>query len=183
MKPELNRALPSTIGAIHFIGVGGSGMSGIARVFAQRGYRVTGSDRFDSEVVESLRTSGIKVFLGHEASHVAGVDTVDFPVLSGNLTLNISQLSSWASPVSIVQKRFGGSWREKVLAVAGSHGKTTTTAMLATALVAAGIDAGCVNGGVISQWGCPPVMASMIFSSSKQTNLTALSWDTRQSTR
>lgn len=154
MKPELNRALPSTIGAIHFIGVGGSGMSGIARVFAQRGYRVTGSDRFDSEVVESLRTSGIKVFLGHEASHVAGVDTVVFS--SAVRESNPEYLAALELGLTIIHRSEALRWLlegKKVLAVAGSHGKTTTTAMLATALVAAGIDAGCVNGGVISQWG------------------------------
>jgi len=154
MKPELGRALPEAMGAIHFIGVGGSGMSGIARVFAERGHRVTGSDRFDSEVVESLRQSGIQVFLGHDAAHLAGVDTVVFS--SAVRETNPEYLEALDRGLAIIHRSEALRWLlqgKTPLAVAGSHGKTTTTAMLATALEAVGIDAGCVNGGVISQWG------------------------------
>ena len=154
MKPELGRALPEAMGAIHFIGVGGSGMSGIARVFAERGHRVTGSDRFDSEVVESLRHSGIQVFLGHDALHLAGVDTVVFS--SAVRETNPEYLEALDRGLTIIHRSEALRWLlqgKTPLAVAGSHGKTTTTAMLATALEAVGIDAGCVNGGVISQWG------------------------------
>jgi UDP-N-acetylmuramate--alanine ligase len=129
-------------------------MSGIARVFAERGHRVTGSDRFDSEVVESLRQSGIQVFLGHDAAHLAGVDTVVFS--SAVRETNPEYLEALDRGLAIIHRSEALRWLlqgKTPLAVAGSHGKTTTTAMLATALEAVGIDAGCVNGGVISQWG------------------------------
>jgi UDP-N-acetylmuramate--alanine ligase len=154
MKPELGRALPAHIGAIHFIGVGGSGMSGIARVFAERGHPVSGSDRADSEVIQSLRGSGITIFLGHERSHVEGADTVVFS--SAVRESNPEYQEAVERGLTIIHRSEALRWLLQgfqPLAIAGSHGKTTTTAMVATSLEAAGIDAGCVNGGVVSQWG------------------------------
>jgi UDP-N-acetylmuramate--alanine ligase len=154
MKPDLGKPLPRSISHAHFIGVGGSGMSGIARVMAQQGVVVTGSDRSDSEVVESLRGAGVSVFLGHEGSHVGDADTV--VVSSAVRENNPEYLEAHARGLTIIHRSEALRYvmRGKTpLAVAGSHGKTTSTAMLATALHRAGRDVGFVNGGVISEWG------------------------------
>jgi len=154
MKPELGKPLPQTIKAAHFIGVAGSGMSGIARVMAEQGVAVTGSDRSDSEVVEALRLSGVTVFIGHDKAHLGDADTV---VISSAVRENNPEyVEAVARRLTIMHRsealRFVMRGK-KVLAVAGSHGKTTSTAMLATALHRAGRDVGFVNGGVISEWG------------------------------
>lgn len=154
VRPELGRAIPEELGAVHFIGIGGSGMSGIARVLAERGLTVSGSDRFASEVTESLQASGIRVWIGHEAAHVEHADTV---VLSSAVREENPELVEARSRgLQILHRSEALRWiirGKKVLAVAGSHGKTTSTAMLATAVDRSGRDVGAVNGGVISEWG------------------------------
>lgn len=153
-KPSPGQALPQRITHAHFIGVAGSGMSGIARVMHEQGIRVSGSDRLDSEVVASLREAGIEVHLGHEASHLGNADCV---VASGAVRVDNPELVEARSRGLIVLHRSDALrfvLRDKrVLAVAGSHGKTTSTALLATALWRSGRDIGCVNGGVVSEWG------------------------------
>jgi len=154
MKPELGAPLPETIGAVHFIGVAGSGMSGIARVFAERGHQVSGSDRSDSEVVESLRASGVSVFLGHDKDNLGDADTV---VVSSAVRDNNPELvEARARGLRVLHRSEALRYvmrGKKVLAIAGSHGKTTSTAILATSLHRAGLDVGFVNGGVVSEWG------------------------------
>lgn len=154
MKPDLGKPLPQSISAVHFIGVAGSGMSGIARVMAEAGLRVSGSDRSDSEVVESLRSSGVTVFVGHDATHVGDADTV--VVSSAVRENNPEYQEALRRGLHVLHRSEALRYvmrDKKVLAVAGSHGKTTSTAMLATALHRAGRDVGFVNGGVISEWG------------------------------
>jgi UDP-N-acetylmuramate--alanine ligase len=154
MKPELGKPLPESIGAIHFIGVAGSGMSGIARVFAERGHKVSGSDRSDSEVVESLRNAGVSVFVGHDPAHLGDADTV--VVSSAVRDHNPEYVEAKARGLQVLHRSEALRYvmrGKRVLAVAGSHGKTTSTAMLATALHRAGSDVGFVNGGVVSEWG------------------------------
>ena len=154
VKPEIGRDIPDTLGAVHLIGVGGSGMSGIARVLVERGLRVSGSDRAASEVTESLERAGVTVLIGHDASHVGDVDTVI--VSSAVRESNEEYQEAERRGLPILHRSEALRWivRDKrVLAVAGSHGKTTSTAMLATALTRAGHQVGAVNGGVISEWG------------------------------
>lgn len=153
-KPLPGGALPDSLRQVHFIGVAGSGMSGIARVMAEQGLTVTGSDRSDSEVVESLRAAGVTVFIGHDSEHLGDADTVvaSSAVRPGNPEL----AAAYARGLQVVHRSTALRWvmrGKRVLAVAGSHGKTTSTAMLASALHRAGRDAGFVNGGVVSQWG------------------------------
>jgi UDP-N-acetylmuramate--alanine ligase len=139
---------------VHFIGVAGSGMSGIARVMAEQGLIVSGSDRSDSEVVESLRSSGITVFIGHDASHIGDADTV--VASSAVRAENPELMAARERGLHVIHRSDALRWvmrGKKILAVAGSHGKTTSTAMLASAVRRAGRDAGFVNGGVVSQWG------------------------------
>ena len=154
MKPPPGQALPEHITRAHFIGVAGSGMSGIARVMVEQGIAVSGSDRADSEVVQSLREAGVEVHLGHDASHVGDADVVvasgavraENPELVHARSLGLTVLHRSDALRYVMRGR-------RVLAVAGSHGKTTSTAMLATALFRSGLDIGCVNGGVVSEWG------------------------------
>lgn len=153
-KPSPGQSLPDTIRHAHFIGVAGSGMSGIARVMHEQGITVTGSDRSDSEVVAALRDAGIAVHLGHRAEHLGNADCV---VASGAVRVeNPELIEARVRGLPVLHRsdalRFVMRGK-RVLAVAGSHGKTTSTAMLATALLRAGQDIGCVNGGVVSEWG------------------------------
>ncbi len=165
VRPELGRAIPDELGVVHFIGIGGSGMSGIARVLAERGLTVSGSDRAASEVTESLERAGIRVSLGHDASHLGEATTVvvSSAVREGNPEL----VEAHARGLQVLHRSEALRWiirDKKVLAVAGSHGKTTSTAMLATALDRSGRDIGAVNGGVVSEWGCPRDGGQMTFS-------------------
>lgn len=154
MRPEIGREIPAELGQVHCIGVGGSGMSGIARVLRERGLVVTGSDRFASEVTESLESAGIPVHIGHDASHLGSADTV---VVSSAVRENNPEFAeATARGLTILHRSEALRWiirGKRVLAVAGSHGKTTSTAMLATALDRCGLPVGAVNGGVISEWG------------------------------
>jgi len=154
LRPSEDGWIPDHLGRVHLIGVGGSGMSGVARILRERGYEVSGSDRSASEVTDALIDIGVKVHIGHHSDFLATTDTV------------ISTYAIRDHHPEIIEARERGipivhradalryiSRGKKLVAVAGSHGKTTSTAMLATALHRAGIDAGCVNGGVISEWG------------------------------
>lgn len=154
MKPLPGGPLPGSISRAHFIGIAGSGMSGIARVMAEQGVIVSGSDRSDSETVDSLRDAGITVFIGHDASHLGDADTV--VASSAVRDSNPELVEAYSRGLAVIHRSSALRWvmrGKTVLAVAGSHGKTTSTAMLASALHRAGIDAGFVNGGVVSQWG------------------------------
>ena len=154
MKPLPGGDLPEKILRAHFIGIAGSGMSGIARVMAEQGVIVSGSDQSDSEVVAALREAGITVFIGHDASHLGEADTV--VASSAVRDANPELVEAYSRGLSVIHRSTALRWvmrGKTVLAVAGSHGKTTSTAMLSSALHRAGIDAGFVNGGVVSQWG------------------------------
>jgi UDP-N-acetylmuramate--alanine ligase len=129
-------------------------MSGIARVMAEQGVVVTGSDRSETEVVGSLRDAGITVFIGHDSTHLGDADTV--VASSAVRDANPELVEAYSRGLAVIHRSSALRWvmrGKTVLAVAGSHGKTTSTAMLASALHRAGIDAGFVNGGVVSQWG------------------------------
>lgn len=154
LRPREDGWLPDDFGRVHLIGVGGSGMSGVARILRERGYQVTGSDRSASEVTEALEAIGVGVHIGHHSDFLATTDTVISTYAIRDHHPEIVEATERGIP--IVHRadalRFIARGK-KLVAVAGSHGKTTSTAMLATALHRAGIDAGCVNGGVVSEWG------------------------------
>ena len=154
LRPREDGWLPEDFGRVHLIGVGGSGMSGVARILRERGYEVTGSDRSASEVTEGLEAIGVRIHIGHHSDFLATTDTVISTYAIRDHHPEIVEATERGIP--IVHRadalRFI-SRGKKLVAVAGSHGKTTSTAMLATALHRAGIDAGCVNGGVVSEWG------------------------------
>ncbi|MEO7350225.1 MAG: UDP-N-acetylmuramate--L-alanine ligase [Terrimesophilobacter sp.] len=139
---------------VHFIGVGGAGMSGIARLFAAAGMTVTGSDIRDTHVVADLRAAGVRVRIGHDAGVLGEVDTV---VVSGAIGEdNPEYLFALSAGIPVVHRAVALAWLTKgrrLVAVAGAHGKTTSTAMIVCALRELGADPGFVNGGVISSLG------------------------------
>ncbi|WP_422060306.1 UDP-N-acetylmuramate--L-alanine ligase [Sphingopyxis sp.] len=148
------RGVATDIGTIHFIGIGGIGMSGIAEVMHNLGYQVQGSDIADGYVVEGLRKRGIKVAIGHEASNVDGVAVVvtSTAVKRGNPEVE----AALAHRIPIVRRAemLAELMRLKsTVAIAGTHGKTTTTSLVAALLDAGGIDPTVINGGIINNYG------------------------------
>ena len=137
MKIEIpaDIAAADQLGHVFFIGIGGAGLSAIARLMHESGITVSGSDAAESKVVASLRGEGMTCFVGHDASHLAGVDTViastavraDNPEIVEALRLG---LRLWPRSAGLQSVLMG----HRTIAVAGTHGKTTTTAMLASAL-------------------------------------------------
>lgn len=130
------------LGTVHFVGIGGAGLSAIARLMRQRGVRVQGSDARDSAVLNSLRREGITCFVGHAAAHLAAADTViaSTAVREDNPEIVEAQrrgLRLWPRSAGLASLMTPP---VATVAVAGTHGKTTTTGMLACALVGAGAD-------------------------------------------
>jgi len=142
------------LGRVHFVGIGGAGLSGIARIMLARGIEVSGSDAKASATIEALRALGATCFVGHEASHVAGADTVvvstavreDNPEVVEAARLGLRLLPRSAALEAVMQGR-------RVVAVAGTHGKTTTTSMLTVALQHCGADPSFAIGGDLNEAG------------------------------
>jgi UDP-N-acetylmuramate--alanine ligase len=146
--------LPRDIGPVHFVGIGGIGMSGIAEVLANLGYRVVGSDVADSANVKRLRDKGIKVAIGHRAENVNGADVV--VVSSAIKPDNPELVAARAKRLPVVRRAemLAELMRLKsCVAIAGTHGKTTTTSMVAALLDAGGFDPTVINGGIINAYG------------------------------
>lgn len=145
---------PQELGPVHFVGIGGAGLSAIARIMLARGVPVSGSDGRDSPTLASLRAAGARVFVGHDAAHLAGVRTVvvstaipaDNPEVLAALSAG---LRVWPRSAALASVMLG----KQVLAVAGTHGKTTTTSLLTVALQAAGADPTYTIGGDLSRTG------------------------------
>jgi len=150
IKPDLTMPLPEKIGKAHFVGIGGSGMNGIARLFLAAGIPVTGSDRAESEYTRALSELGATIHIGHDASNVGDADTL---VVTGALWQdNPEYRYALAHGIPVLHRSQALAWLARgtrLVAVAGAHGKSTTTGMIATALVEAGADPGFVNGAVI----------------------------------
>ncbi|CAM4006686.1 UDP-N-acetylmuramate--L-alanine ligase [Novosphingobium lubricantis] len=148
------KGVGTEIGTIHFVGIGGIGMSGIAEVMHNMGYRVQGSDMAESYVVEGLRTRGITVMIGQRAENVAGVAVVvtstavkrDNPEVVAALENRIPVVRRAEMLAELMRLK-------STVAVAGTHGKTTTTSMIACLLDAGGIDPTVINGGIINSYG------------------------------
>jgi len=142
--------LPGDIGAIHFVGIGGIGMSGIAEVLLDQGYRVQGSDLKASKITRRLEAMGAVIYLGQKAENLdkAEVVVVSTAIKPGNPELD--QARKVGLPVVRRAEMLAELMRLKSnVAVAGTHGKTTTTTMVSTLLHAGGFDPTVVNGGVI----------------------------------
>ena len=139
---------------VHFVGVGGAGMNGIAEVVANQGFEVSGSDLNESGVTRHLRELGVNIFIGHDAAHIAGVDVL--VVSTAVPEDNPEVLAAREARVPVVPRaemlaelmRF-----KRGIAVAGTHGKTTTTSLAASLLAEAGADPTFVIGGVVNAFG------------------------------
>ena len=146
--------LPRDIGPVHFVGIGGIGMSGIAEVLSNLGYTVQGSDAVDSGNVARLRKHGVKVTVGHQAENVGGADVV---VVSTAIRRDNPELiAARAQRIPVVRRAemLAELMRLKsCVAIAGTHGKTTTTSMVASLLDAGGLDPTVINGGIINAYG------------------------------
>ncbi len=142
------------LGAVHFVGIGGAGMSGIARVMLAAGVTVSGSDARQSPVLDELAALGAVVHLGHDARHLGAADTLvmstairqDNPELAEARSRGLRIVHRGAALASLMLGRRG-------IAVAGTHGKTTTSSMLTTALQRCGADPGYVIGGTLVSTG------------------------------
>jgi UDP-N-acetylmuramate--alanine ligase len=146
--------MPKAIGLVHFIGIGGIGMSGIAEVLHNLGHKVQGSDQADSANVQRLRDKGIPVFVGHTSTNLGDAEVV---VVSTAIKKNNPELvAAREKSLPIVRRaemlaelmRF-----RNAIAIGGTHGKTTTTSMVATLLDAGGMDPTVINGGIINAYG------------------------------
>lgn len=146
--------MPRDIGPVHFVGIGGIGMSGIAEVLQNLGYRVQGSDQAESGNVERLRASGIPVMIGHKAENLGAAEVL---VVSSAIKRDNPELvAARERHLPIVRRaemlaelmRF-----KQAIAIGGTHGKTTTTSLVAALLDAGGFDPTVINGGIINAYG------------------------------
>ena len=148
------KGVATDIGTIHFVGIGGIGMSGIAEVMKNLGYDVQGSDVAEGYVIEGLRKRGIRVSIGHDAGNLgdAAVVVISTAIKRGNPEVD----AAYERRIPVVRRAemLAELMRLKsTVAVAGTHGKTTTTSMIAALLDAGGVDPTVINGGIINSYG------------------------------
>jgi UDP-N-acetylmuramate--alanine ligase len=154
IKPDFTQEVPKELGRVHFIGIGGSGMSGIARLLLGMGHKVTGSDLRESSNVLALREAGAEIFIGHDSSNLGNPDTV--VVTSALWPTNPEYLLAKQKGIPVIHRSQALAHlasRKRLVAVAGAHGKTTSTGMIITALINLDQDPSFVNGGVINSVG------------------------------
>jgi UDP-N-acetylmuramate--alanine ligase len=148
------RALPLNIGPIHFVGIGGIGMSGIAEVLHNLGYTVQGSDIAEGYNIDRLREAGINVMIGHDAANIGAAQVIvtstavkrDNPEVVAARTRLIPVVRRAEMLAELMRLKWG-------IAIGGTHGKTTTTSLVATVLEAAKLDPTVINGGIINAYG------------------------------
>ncbi len=151
---ELRMKLPRDLGPIHFVGIGGIGMSGIAEVLLNLGYKVQGSDASENANVKRLIEKGAVIFIGHDAKNLgdAGVVVVSTAIKRDNPEL-ISAREKRLPVVRRAEMLAELMRLKQCVAIAGTHGKTTTTSLVATLLDAGGLDPTVINGGIINAYG------------------------------
>jgi UDP-N-acetylmuramate--alanine ligase len=146
--------MPQSVGTLHFIGIGGIGMSGIAEVLNNLGYKVQGSDQADGYNLDRLRNQGIKIFVGHDAANIEGaaIVVVSSAVKETNAELAAARLAKL--PIVRRAEMLAELMRLKMaVAIGGTHGKTTTTSMVGTILEEGGFDPTVINGGIVNNYG------------------------------
>ncbi|GGE89858.1 UDP-N-acetylmuramate--L-alanine ligase [Mycetocola zhadangensis] len=154
IKPDFSIEIPDELGAVHFVGIGGSGMSGIARLFLAAGHVVTGSDVRDSSNIAALRELGATISIGHDAANVGSADTL--VVTSALWPTNPEYVLAQERGIPVLHRSQALAWlinRKRLVAVAGAHGKTTSTGMIITGLLGLSESPSFVNGGVIESLG------------------------------
>jgi UDP-N-acetylmuramate--alanine ligase len=151
---QRRRPVPFELGPVHFVGIGGIGMSGIAEIMIRIGYTVQGSDVKASANTERLEKLGARIFIGHEGAHIEGASAVvystavkqDNPELLAARERRLPLVRRAEMLAELMRLQFS-------VGVAGTHGKTTTTSMVAAVLDAGGLDPTVVNGGIINAYG------------------------------
>jgi len=147
----------SHLGRVYFIGIGGAGMSGIARIMLARGISVSGSDAMPSALLDDLRAHGARVHVGHASANLGDLGAGDTLVVSSAIRADNPELAEATRRGMRVMHRAAALASvmagRRVIAVAGTHGKTTTTSMLATVLRECGADPGYVIGGILNETG------------------------------
>lgn len=139
---------------VHFIGIGGSGMSGLARIALADGIRVSGSDAKDSSVLSALKALGAEVFTSHEATHIDGVDLVVYSTAISSTNPEIVRALELSIPILTRAKALSLLMsQDHAIAVAGTHGKTTTSSMATVAFQACGVDPSFAIGGILTASG------------------------------
>ena len=139
---------------VHFIGIGGSGMSGLARIAISHGIKVSGSDGSDSSVLNALRALGAEVYVGHKAENINGADLIVYsnaikatnPEREAAIAAGIEQITRASSLALLMSESVS-------IAVAGTHGKSTTSSMATVALQSAGVDPSFAIGGILKSSG------------------------------
>ncbi len=155
IRPDLSLPIPADITSAHFIGIGGSGMSGLAGMFLDRGIRVSGSDRADGDALRALAARGATVHVGHDAANLP--DDADTVIHTGAIwPENPEFLLAKERGLHVIHRSQALHWLiggRRLVSVAGAHGKTTSTGMLVTALRTLGTAPTFVSGGVIADLG------------------------------
>jgi UDP-N-acetylmuramate--alanine ligase len=152
---SLGHTMPLDVGVLHFVGIGGIGMSGIAEVLHNLGYQVQGSDLADNYVVERLRKSGIKVVIGpHHAENIAGASVLVISSAVKNDNPEVVEARAMRIPVVRRAEMLAELMHLKAtVSIAGTHGKTTTTSLISTLFMAGGKKPTVINGGIINAIG------------------------------
>lgn len=155
------RGIPLSIGTLHFVGIGGIGMSGIAEVLHMLGYRVQGSDMAENANVLRLRKAGIPVYIGHDASHLGEAQVVVTSTAVKRDNPEVVEARARLLPVVRRAEMLAELMRLRwAVAIGGTHGKTTTTSLVAAVLEQAGLDPTVINGGIIEAYGTNTRMGS-----------------------
>ena len=161
MRAALEKMMFDNVGVIHFIGIGGIGMSGIAEIMHNLGYQVQGSDLSESDNVLRLRNLGMKVFIGHDAANIDGTSVVVKSTAVKDDNLEIIGARKQKIPLVKRSEMLAELMRLKIsIAVSGSHGKTTTTAFIAAIFEAAELSPTVINGGIINTRGTNAYLGS-----------------------
>lgn len=153
--------MPINIGVIHFIGIGGIGMSGIAEILANLGYNIQGSDQKNNANIQRLLKKNIPIFIGHDIANVkyADVVVVSSAVSADNVEYDYAK--QLGLPIVRRAEMLAELMRlRRTIAVGGTHGKTTTTSLVASLLAAGGADPTIINGGIINEYGSNAVLGS-----------------------
>ncbi|PWK72784.1 UDP-N-acetylmuramate--L-alanine ligase [Aminobacter sp. AP02] len=146
--------MPQTIGLVHFIGIGGIGMSGIAEVLHNLGYKVQGSDQADSANVQRLRDKGIECYVGHRAENLGDAEVIVVSTAIKKTNPELMAAREKLLPVVRRAEMLAELMRfRNAVAIGGTHGKTTTTSMVAALLDAGDLDPTVINGGIINAYG------------------------------